>query len=165
VFFPLTSLPFFCRNFSIFYNYLSLISVYFRLSSDVWLYNRLTLYHEFHMLDKASKDKVKKGSTSGVKMLLQLLTKRQWCWGSVFLIVLLSRWHVVCNHVLVKVKKSLAKMSQPRLRGTRVRHLSAGMICKTMMMMMILCKNIMSNNCQHICKSSFCKTSSTGFLF
>jgi len=33
---------------------------------DVGLYNRLTVFHEFHVFDKASKDKVMTGSTSDV---------------------------------------------------------------------------------------------------
>jgi len=44
--------------------------------SDVRLYNRLTVFHEFHMIEKASKDK-KTGSTSGVKFMLQLPAKRK----------------------------------------------------------------------------------------
>jgi len=64
-------------------------NIYIR-SNDVRLYNRLTVFHEFHVLDKASKDKVMTESTSGVKFLLQLLAKRQWCRHSVSLIVLLS---------------------------------------------------------------------------
>jgi len=30
------------------------------------LYNRLTVFHEFHVLDKATKDKIMTESTSGV---------------------------------------------------------------------------------------------------
>jgi len=36
--------------------------------SDVALYNRLAVFHEFHVLEKASKDKVTTGSTSGVNV-------------------------------------------------------------------------------------------------
>jgi len=36
------------------------------LPSDAWLYNRHTVFHEFHVIDKASKDKVTTGSTYGV---------------------------------------------------------------------------------------------------
>jgi len=35
--------------------------------SDVGLYNRLIVFHDFHVLNKASKDKVMTGSTSDVK--------------------------------------------------------------------------------------------------
>jgi len=47
------------------------------MSIDVGLYNSLALFHEFHVLDKAIKDKVMKGSISGVKILLPLPAKRQ----------------------------------------------------------------------------------------
>jgi len=38
------------------------------MPSDVRLYNRLNVFHEFHVLDKMSKDKVMRG-TKNVKML------------------------------------------------------------------------------------------------
>jgi len=47
------------------------------MPSDVGFYNRLTVFHEFHVLDKASKDKIVIGSTAGVKFVLQLPAKRQ----------------------------------------------------------------------------------------
>jgi len=67
----------------------SFILLLYTLLSDVGLYNRLTMRHEFHVLDKASKDKVMAGSTSGVNFLL-LPAKRQWWRHSLLLIVLLS---------------------------------------------------------------------------
>jgi len=36
-------------------------------TKDYVYYNRLAVFHEFHMLDKASEDKVMTGNTSGVK--------------------------------------------------------------------------------------------------
>jgi len=58
-----------------------------------WAYdnnnNRLTVFHEFHVLDKTSNDKVMTESTSGVKSLLQVSAERQWCRHS-GLIILLS---------------------------------------------------------------------------
>jgi len=44
------------------------------MSSDERLYNRLSVFYEFYVLDKASKDKIT-GSTSGVKLLLQVSAK------------------------------------------------------------------------------------------
>jgi len=43
------------------------------MSSDVGPYNRLTVFHEFHVFDKVSKDKV----MTGVKFLLQPPAKKQ----------------------------------------------------------------------------------------
>jgi len=40
------------------------------------LYNRLTLFHEFHVLDKASKDKVMTGSTSGCNISASLTSQK-----------------------------------------------------------------------------------------
>jgi len=51
--------------------------LYLLLLYPVLLYNRITVIHELHVLDKASKDKVIAGSIFNVKFLLQLPAKRQ----------------------------------------------------------------------------------------
>jgi len=43
---------------------------------DVGLYNRLAVFHEFHVLDKASRDKVMRGSTSGVKKIPSITSQK-----------------------------------------------------------------------------------------
>jgi len=56
------------------------------MPSDARLYNRRTVVHKFDLIDKASKDKVMTGSTSGINILLQLTSKwrvgAQFCWLS-----------------------------------------------------------------------------------
>jgi len=47
--------------------------------SDAGLYNRVTVFHEIHVLDKASRDKVASGSrpTSGVNFCFNYQPKEQ----------------------------------------------------------------------------------------
>jgi len=53
------------------------IYIYIYKPSDAGLYNRVTVFHEIHVLDKASKDKVASGSTSGVNFCFNYQPKRQ----------------------------------------------------------------------------------------
>jgi len=46
------------------------------MPSDAGLYNRVTVFHEIHVLDKASRDKVASGSTSGVNFFASIISQK-----------------------------------------------------------------------------------------
>jgi len=117
------------------------------LPSDAQFYNRLTVFHEFYVLDEVSKDKVMTGSTSGVEILLQLSAKRQWC--SILLIVLLSHISIPFG----EGEENFGKTFQPRLRGNPCQSCQDWIVWerKTVMKMMIVkvyCTIVVQINCK-----------------
>jgi len=121
-------------------------SKYLLHPSDVGLYNRLTVFHEFHVLDKASKDKVMTVNTFDVNTLLQLPAMRQ-----ALSIDCPAELHLVT--VLVKVKKISAKRPRHDCVKTRVSLVKANMVYgrKAMMLMMIPPKSILGYNLNTVC--------------
>jgi len=82
------------------------------------------MFHEFHVIDKASKDKVKTGSTSCVKNLLLLPAKK---------IVMQALSVVDCpvelQLLLVLVKVIWSKRPSHACVETHASHVMAGMVC------------------------------------
>jgi len=108
----------------------------------VGLYNRLSVFHDFHVIDKASKDKAVTGSTSDVKFDFNYQPKgsdvdTQYYWST-------SPFRRCILLVLVKVKKILIKLKRPSHAcvETHVSLVKANMIYgrKTMIMMILLAR-------------------------
>jgi len=84
------------------------------MHNDVGLYNRLTVFHEFHVLYKTSNDSVMAGSTSGVQISASV-TSQKAVMQAFSIINCPAEPHFL--PVLVKIKKVFCKTSQPRLHG------------------------------------------------
>jgi len=84
------------------------------------------MLHEFHMLNKASKDKFMTGSTSDVKK-FALITSQKAEMQALSIINCAVEPHLL--PILVKVKKILPKRPIYACIETRISHVTADMIC------------------------------------
>jgi len=87
---PLVKFCYFDTSFSVFFQFCHYLSPV--------IYNRLTVFHKFHVLCKASKDKVMTGSISGVKKAVSIID----CWAT-------------SPSIFDENEENFDKTSQPRL--------------------------------------------------